>query len=189
MTRYKPIGWRNDNYRHSLAARGLTQRTALAHKKSPALTTMMAFGETAVKTMPMVVGMDLNAEDATATTKKYMRRSFKPIIAESEDDRYMLYSNKKGVHKIVDTDKDVVKKKAFEDRVIWQQKPGISAKKAEKEGLEVLESLESKKGARKHEAEEKDMIKNKPSISHLLHEVQEIKDELKALSKKQSRHY
>jgi hypothetical protein len=27
MNRYKPLGWRNDNYRHSLAARGLTRQS------------------------------------------------------------------------------------------------------------------------------------------------------------------
>ena len=31
MSRYKPLGWRNDNYRHSLAARGLTKRISLAY--------------------------------------------------------------------------------------------------------------------------------------------------------------
>jgi hypothetical protein len=30
MSRYKPVGWRNDNYRHSLAARGFSKRSALA---------------------------------------------------------------------------------------------------------------------------------------------------------------
>jgi len=26
MSRYKPIGWRNESYRHSLAAKGLTKK-------------------------------------------------------------------------------------------------------------------------------------------------------------------
>jgi hypothetical protein len=33
MSRYKPLGWRNDNYRHSLAARGY--RTALRAYRGP----------------------------------------------------------------------------------------------------------------------------------------------------------
>jgi len=35
MNRYKPIGWRNDSYRHSLAAKGIKTRQSMVGKEIP----------------------------------------------------------------------------------------------------------------------------------------------------------